>query len=114
MLHHTDDPTILLREGSRVSRHSLVIKDHTLDGLMAGATLRLMDTVGNAQHGVPLPHNYWPKHRWLEAFDDLGLRIEAWIVDLHLYPWPASLAFDRSLHFVARLDTCQYRPKPQN
>jgi 2-polyprenyl-3-methyl-5-hydroxy-6-metoxy-1,4-benzoquinol methylase len=62
VLHHTADPMILLREALRVARHALVIKDHTRDGLLAGPTLRLMDTVGNARHGVSLPHNYWPKH----------------------------------------------------
>ena len=104
VLHHTTDPMILLREALRVARHALVIKDHTRDGLLAGPTLRLMDRVGNARHGVPLPHNYWPKRDWLEAFDSLGLRIGVWTTNLRLYPWPASLAFDRSLHFVARLE----------
>jgi SAM-dependent methyltransferase len=104
VLHHTADPMILLREALRVARRVLVIKDHTRDGVLAGPTLRLMDRVGNARHGVSLPHNYWTKHRWLEAFDSLGLRIESWTTNLHLYPWPASLAFDRSLHFVAQLE----------
>jgi hypothetical protein len=104
VLHHTPDPMILLREALRVARHALVIKDHTLDGLLASPTLRLMDRVGNTRHGVALPHNYWPKHHWLEAFDSLGLRIGAWTTNLRLYPWPASLVFDRSLHFVARLE----------
>ena len=31
VLHHTDDPTILLREAKRVSRGSVVLKDHTSD-----------------------------------------------------------------------------------
>ena len=104
VLHHTADPMILLREALRVARHALVIKDHTRDGVLAGPTLRLMDRGGNARHGVPLPHNYWPKRHWLEAFDSLGLRIGSWTTNLRLYPWPASLVFDRSLHFVARLE----------
>jgi SAM-dependent methyltransferase len=104
VLHHTADPMILLREALRVARHALLVKDHTRDGLLAGPTLRLMDRVGNARHGVSLPHNYWPKRDWLEAFDSLGLRIGVWTTNLRLYPWPVSLAFDRSLHFVARLE----------
>jgi len=27
-----------------------------------------------------------------------------WTQDLAIYPWPASMLFDRELHFVAQLD----------
>lgn len=104
VLHHTDDPAILLREAARVARHSVIIKDHTRDGLLAGPTLRLMDWVGNARHGVVLPYNYWPERRWREAFKALGLRASVWKKDLGLYAPPFGLLFDRSLHFVARLE----------
>lgn len=104
VLHHTTDPMILLGEAARVARKSVLIKDHTRDGLFAGLTLRFMDTIGNARHGVPLPYNYWPRRRWFEAFDTLGLQVGTWTSKLRLYPWPASLVFERALHFVARLD----------
>ena len=52
VLHHTEDPTVLLREACRVARQAVVIKDHTRDGLLAGPTLNFMDWVGNARHGV--------------------------------------------------------------
>jgi SAM-dependent methyltransferase len=103
VLHHTLDPLALMREASRVSRHCLVIKDHTRDGLLAGPTLRFMDWVGNAHHGVVLPYNYWPEWRWHAAFETLDLAVEQWIAEIGLYPWPANLLFDRHLHFVARL-----------
>jgi SAM-dependent methyltransferase len=103
VLHHTDDPTLLLREAARVARRCIILKDHTRDGLLAGPTLRFMDRVGNARHGVTLPYNYWPKARWLAAFEQLGLTIEAWHSDLHLYPWWADWMFGRSLHFLARI-----------
>lgn len=103
-LHHARDPLGLLRESARVARESLVIKDHTCDGLWAAPTLRLMDRIGNARHGVALPFQYWPTRRWMEAFQQVGLRVASWTPHLHLYPWPASLWFDRSLHFLAQLD----------
>ncbi len=103
VLHHTEDPMILLREATRVARKAVVIKDHTRDGFLAGATLRFMDWVGNARHGVALPYNYWPERHWREAFEELGLQAESWISKLGLYPGAAGWLFDRSLHFVARL-----------
>lgn len=61
VLHHTDDPMVLLKEACRVAKNSIVIKDHTRNGLLANSTLRIMDYVGNAHHGVALPFNYWSK-----------------------------------------------------
>ncbi len=104
VLHHTDDPEELLREAVRVARRAVVIKDHTLEGLLAGPTLRTMDRVGNARHDVAMPHTYWRRERWLATFDALGLTIGTWRSKLGLYPWPASWIFGRRLHFVARLD----------
>lgn len=104
VLHHTSDPMVLLREAVRVAREAIVIKDHTLNGWLAGPTLRLMDYVGNARHGVSLAYNYWPRQRWKEAFDALSLKTGAWKGDLGLYPRPASWVFGRSLHFIARLE----------
>jgi SAM-dependent methyltransferase len=103
VLHHMPDPNILLREAVRVARQGLIIKDHTLDGLFADKTLRFMDWVGNARHGVVLPYNFWPRKRWFEIFRELHLEVQSWEKDLHLYPRPASWFFDRSLHFIAQL-----------
>lgn len=104
VLHHADDPERLLGEALRVARAAVVMKDHALDGFLAGPTLRFMDWVGNAPHGVALPYDYWPERRWREAFARLGVEPSTWIGRLNLYPPPASWLFDRSLHFVARID----------
>lgn len=104
ILHHAENPTELLKEAKRVARRSILIKDHTCDGVFAWQTLRFMDRVGNARYGVALPHTYWPKRTWLEAFASLGLTIGEWRQRLGLYPWPANWVFERSLHFIARLD----------
>ena len=50
VLHHTEDPTVLLAEAQRVARQAVIIKDHCLDGILAGPTLRLMDWTGNARY----------------------------------------------------------------
>lgn len=104
VLHHTNDPQVLLREAKRVAAQSVVIKDHTRNGLLAGARLRFMDWVGNARHGVVLPYNYWPRERWHAQLKGLGLSEERWSEQLCLYPWWANWLFGYSLHFVARLN----------
>jgi SAM-dependent methyltransferase len=102
VLHHTDDPRVLLREAARVARN-VVIKDHLAEGFLARPTLRTMDWFGNASHGVVLPYNYWTRRQWLTAFDEVGLVIDSESTALGLYPAPASLLFDRRLHVLWRL-----------
>ena len=94
VLHHTNDPKALLKEAKRVARQYVVIKDHTMDGLFAETTLRFMDWVGNAPHGVVLPYNYWTKQQWYDAFKELDLTVENWKGALNLYPLPANWLFD--------------------
>jgi SAM-dependent methyltransferase len=104
VIHHADDPVALLREAVRVARKALVIKDHTLTGFLADSTLRFMDRVGNARHGVALPFNYWTERQWSQTIESLGLKTAVWNRQVGLYPRPARWVFDRRLHFVARLE----------
>lgn len=103
VLHHTEDPLVLLREAKRIACTAIVIKDHLAEGFLAGPTLRFMDWIGNAHFGVNLPYNYWSKKTWLAAFDDIGMASTTWTESLELYPPPASWIFDRQLHFITRL-----------
>ena len=103
-VHHAADPLALLREAVRVAGRSVVLKDHTAEGWLARPILRFMDEIGNVRHGVAVPGTYWRKAEWLEAFRSLGVIPAVWQSRLRLYPWPASWVFDRSLHFIARLD----------
>jgi SAM-dependent methyltransferase len=104
VLHHAENPLNLLKEVLRVSRNVVLIKDHLLEGFLAGPTLRFMDRVGNVRHGVSLRYDYWPRERWNQAFASLGVRLTAWNQHLGLYPWPANWVFERSFHFLARLE----------
>jgi SAM-dependent methyltransferase len=103
VLHHADNPMRLLAEAARVARHAIVIKDHMQGGWFDRQVLRIMDWTGNAAHGVNLPYNYWSAKEWTLALQRIGAAIDTWNTDLGLYPWPASLVFDRTLHFVARV-----------
>jgi SAM-dependent methyltransferase len=102
VLHHTDDPEAVLAEIARVAPQ-IVIKDHLRDGLVAGLTLRLMDWVGNAAHGVRLPYNYLSLRNWKTIWSKLNLRSSSFTDQLALYPRPFAWFFDRKLHFVTVL-----------
>jgi SAM-dependent methyltransferase len=103
VLHHTESPITLLQEAKRVTRRMIILKDHLTDGVLARPTLRFMDWVGNAHHGVVLPYNYWSRKQWQAAFSQLDMSIVNWQEDLALYPFFADWAFGRSLHFIASL-----------
>lgn len=102
VLHHTDDPAAVLAEIARVAPR-VIIKDHLRDGIAANTTLRFMDWVGNAAHGVRLPYNYLSHREWRQIWARLGLTANAFATRLSLYPRPASWLFDRGLHFVTVL-----------
>ena len=103
VLHHTSDPAVLLREARRTARRFIIVKDHLREGFLAGPTLRFMDWIGNAHHGVALPYNYLSETQWMATLAQCDLQVETWTGAVALYPFPASLVFNRRLHFVARL-----------
>jgi SAM-dependent methyltransferase len=103
VLHHTEAPARLLAEAKRVSKRGIVLKDHLREGLFAESTLRFMDWVGNAQHGVALPYNYLSDREWRDIWTGLDLNVERIEEKVDLYPAPFSWLFGRRLHFVARL-----------
>jgi SAM-dependent methyltransferase len=103
VLHHADDPHALLSEAARVGADGIVLKDVTPLGPLSDATLRFMDWVGNARHGVPLPYKFWTQAEWRDAFRRIGLSVTAERRRLGLYPVPWNLAFEKRMHFIVRL-----------
>ena len=104
VVHHTDDPQQLLDQAARVSRDRILIKDHVADRFLAEPTLRLMDWIGNARHGVRLPYNYLTRAEWSEHFGRTGVTVRTWETDLSLYPPPLSAVFGRGLHVLIDLE----------
>jgi SAM-dependent methyltransferase len=109
VLHHAEQPGILLREAARATRGCVIIKDHVRGGIAAAPTLRLMDWVGNAHHGVRLPYNYWNPEQWRAALAEAGLEARTWRRDLELYPRPITWVCDRALHVLAMLEPTVHR-----
>lgn len=103
VLHHTQDPAILLREAVRVTRDFVLLKDHLDENFLDDTTLRFMDWVGNRPHGVVLTYNYQSRKQWAAHFSSCGLLEENWNGALPLYPWPCSLLVGRGLHFISLL-----------
>jgi SAM-dependent methyltransferase len=103
VLHHTQDPAILLREAVRVTRKFVLLKDHLDENILDDFTLRFMDWIGNRPHGVVLAYNYQSREQWAGYFLMCGLKEESWNRDVPLYPWPLRLVAGRGLHFVSLL-----------
>jgi len=101
VLHHTQDPAVLLREAVRVSRNFILLKDHLDENILDDITLRFMDWVGNRPRGVVLTYNYQSRKQWAAYFSQCGLKQENWNGTVPLYPWPFSLVVGRGLHFIA-------------
>ena len=104
VLHHIDNPFIILQEAKRVAK-TIIIKDHLCEGVLAYSILKFMDYVGNAHYGVSLPYNYLNKIEWNTLFNKVGLTSgeDEYETKLNLYSFPFSLLFDRRLHFCAKL-----------
>jgi len=103
VIHHIDNPGIILSEAKRVAKRKIIIKDHLSKSKLDDITLKFMDYVGNAHYGVRLPYNYMSKKQWEELFSMFNLNTENWNERLSLYPFPFTLFFDRKLHFIAKL-----------
>jgi SAM-dependent methyltransferase len=103
VLHHAEQPLELLREADRVARRAIVVKDVRTRGILATETLHLMEVLANTSHGISIPETFWSDDEWRAAFDELHLNAEEVRTRLGLYPFPATVLFERSFHFVARL-----------
>ncbi|MBD2494565.1 class I SAM-dependent methyltransferase [Nostoc sp. FACHB-280] len=104
VLHHTDNPAILLEECVRVSRKFIIIKDHKCESWYDRIRLNLMDWIGNRAYGVYLPYNFLSNRKWHDLYSDAQLSSELTVSKLNLYPQPLSFVFDSTLHFVSKLE----------
>lgn len=103
VLHHTNNPEIILVEAKRVSKKTIIIKDHYCNNRFAYHRLKFMDWVGNKFHGVNLPYDYYSETKWNEAYQKLNLNKEKEILKLDLYPFPFNLLFEKGLQFITKL-----------
>jgi len=103
VLHHTHNQVEILRECLRVAKDFVLIKDHLCESLLDSVTLRFMDWVGNKAHGVDLPYLYLSGEGWQQLYNQCNAAVETVHPKLNIYPQPASLVFDRDLHFLSKI-----------
>ena len=103
VLHHAEEPMLLIHEAARVASRAVIIKDHLTGAWLSHTRVRMMDWVGNIGHGVPLRYAYWSPAEWRDAFRDAGLREVDRRERLGLYAPALRWLFERRLHFVSRL-----------
>jgi SAM-dependent methyltransferase len=101
VLHHTEEPSELLREACRVAARFVIVKDHDARGAVDRVILRLMDVAGNLPYGVRLTYNYLAPEQWQAAWRTAGLEPQVVRRDLGLYPACLDLLLGRAMHFVA-------------
>lgn len=104
VLHHAENPDVVLAEALRVSKHRVILKDHLNESKLDQWTLLLMDWVGNRGHDVTLKYNYLSSNEWHKLFDQLQSKATQWTTEIGLYRWPLSMAFGRGLHVITSIE----------
>lgn len=99
VLHHARDPVMLLKECMRVSRKSVIIKDHTWWEPIGLGFLYLSDYISNKPKGVDLPMNFIHRNKWIELFNELE------IYDYHAnWNWKQKKGFDPVRHIFIHIE----------
>ena len=103
VLHHTYNKKELLREAFRVSKTGVIIKDHLYKNKLDHAILSIMDYIGNRPYSIDVIYDYFTLEQWEVLFNEEKMIISGLNIDLHLYPFPFNLIFDRQLHMLVML-----------
>src|SRR5690606_35680672 len=85
VLHHAEEPELLLRECLRVARRRVALKDHFAFGALSHRLLLWMDVVGNAATEVAVTGRYLSPEGWIELVTRAGGRLVAlrWPLIIH-------------------------------
>ncbi len=103
VLHHTNDIKELMQESLSKSKKYVIIKDHIYSNRIDFLTLKFMDWIGNAPHGVEIIYNFQKEKYWINLYEELGLEIVSLERKVKLYPTLFNWIFGRKLHFVVIL-----------
>jgi ubiquinone/menaquinone biosynthesis C-methylase UbiE len=101
VLHHENDPARLLNECIRVSRRSVIVKDHKPEGPFGYSRICLLDWAANDPYSVPCLYRYQTLAEWHDTAARHRLEIEQEWTRLRLYPFPYWLFFTDRLQYMA-------------
>jgi SAM-dependent methyltransferase len=105
VLHHTEDPSAVLRESLRVLRRDgrIVIKDHVRLGHWSSAVLYLMDSAANfGEHALATGH-YLSLGDWVSTVTAAGGHIEKMVYPFRVNSLPWSLIARSQYQVVFRV-----------
>jgi len=75
VLHHTDNIKELMSEAKRVTKKTILIKDHYYNTKFDHFLLRIADYIGNKGLGINLIYNYLKESEWRLLIKQLNLKI---------------------------------------
>lgn len=102
VLHHADNPSLLLKECLRVTRGKIIIKDHLCENLYDRIRLILLDWAGNASKGINMPYHFFSMREWEALFSECGLFVMQ-KNNLPIYKWPLSILAGEKLQVLFEL-----------
>lgn len=104
VLHHDEQPDLVIVEAARVARRAVIIKDHKRDGVLAKTRISLMDWAANQAYDVPCLYRYNTLQDWRDSHERLGLGVISEHTAMQLYPRPYRWIFTPRLQYLAVLD----------
>jgi ubiquinone/menaquinone biosynthesis C-methylase UbiE len=97
VLHHEEEPSVLMQECVRVSRRLVIVKDHQIKGFLAYPRVCLMDWAANVPYGIPCLFRYNTPEQWEAFLKSANLEVTERLNFINLYPPMANLIFGRGL-----------------
>src|SRR5262245_60621750 len=76
VLHHADDSSSLMREAVRVSRGTVIVKDHQCQSIFDRWCLLGMDWFGNAWRGGIWAGRYLSGADWSQLFHEVNVAVD--------------------------------------
>lgn len=99
VLHHEKNPLQLLKEGRRVSKKRVIIKDHKKDYFSDQLRISILDSVANKPHGIECIYKYNTLDEWHSLISEAKLTIEKEQLTINLYQWLLNVIFGKNLQY---------------
>lgn len=104
VIHHVPEEARagLLAEVLRVTRRTILVKDHLATGALSRRVLGLMDLIGNAPFGGMVRAEYLDAESWKQLFSTVPVQVEAF-GGLGVQRGPRAIVFRDRLEIAFRL-----------